>query len=62
MQYHALGILYFIRKSDKLAVSKLIAKFSKQTPLRSPLAYCLLVRVLNQRMCIASLLELVAYE
>ena len=36
-------MLYYIRKSDKLAVSKMVAKFSKQTPLKSPFAYCLLV-------------------
>lgn len=43
VQYHALGLLYSIRKADKLAVTKLVAKFTKQSPLRSPYAQCLLV-------------------
>lgn len=41
-QYHALGLLYHIRKTDKLAVSKMVAKFTRQT-LKSPYACCLLV-------------------
>lgn len=41
-QYHALGLLYHIRKHDKLAVTKLVSKFSKHS-LKSPYAYCLLV-------------------
>lgn len=43
VQYHALGLLYSIRKLDKLAVTKLVTKFTKQTPLKSPYAQCLLV-------------------
>lgn len=44
VQYHALGLLYHIRRSDKLAVTKLVSKFSKHT-LKSPYAYCLLIRI-----------------
>jgi coatomer protein complex subunit gamma len=42
VQYHALGLLYQIRRSDKHAIRKLILKFSK-AGLRSPYAYCFLV-------------------
>ena len=42
VQYHALGLLYQIRRSDKHAIRKLIVKFSK-AGLRSPYAYCFLV-------------------
>ncbi len=45
VQYHALGLLYQIRRSDKHAIRKLILKFSK-AGLRSPYAYCFLVRLL----------------
>ncbi|XP_074645566.1 coatomer subunit gamma-2-like isoform X3 [Tubulanus polymorphus] len=44
VQYHALGLLYHIRKTDKLAVSKLVSKFSRHS-LKSPYAYCLLIRI-----------------
>ncbi|XP_045165335.1 coatomer subunit gamma-2-like [Mercenaria mercenaria] len=44
VQYHALGLLYHIRKHDKLAVTKLVSKFSKHS-LKSPYAYCLLIRI-----------------
>lgn len=44
VQYHALGLLYHIRKTDKLAVSKMVAKFTRQT-LKSPYACCLLIRI-----------------
>ncbi|EKX51930.1 coatomer subunit gammma [Guillardia theta CCMP2712] len=43
VQYHALSLLYNIKKSDRLAVSKLVAQLSK-TQLKSPLAQCLLIR------------------
>ncbi len=43
VQYHALGLLYQIRRSDKHAIRKLILKYSK-SGLRSPYAYCFLVR------------------
>jgi len=44
VQYHGLGLLYHIKKNDRLAVSKLITKQARQS-LKSPYAYCLLVRV-----------------
>ncbi|KAK2173712.1 hypothetical protein NP493_854g00017 [Ridgeia piscesae] len=44
VQYHALGLLYHIRKSDRLAVTKLVSKFAKHS-LKSPYAYCLLIRI-----------------
>ncbi|XP_046334578.1 coatomer subunit gamma-2-like [Haliotis rufescens] len=47
VQYHALGLLYHIRKNDKLAVNKLVSKFSKHT-LKSPYAYCLLIRIASK--------------
>lgn len=42
VQYHALGVLYHIRKSDRLAVIKLVAKLTRLS-LRSPYAVCMLV-------------------
>lgn len=42
VQYHALGVLYHIRKTDRLAVTKLVAKLTKML-LRSPYAVCMLV-------------------
>ncbi|ESO90558.1 hypothetical protein LOTGIDRAFT_191967 [Lottia gigantea] len=47
VQYHALGLLYHIRKKDKLAVSRMVTKFSKHS-LRSPYAYCLLIRIASK--------------
>lgn len=47
VQYHALGLLYHIRKNDKLAVNKLVSKFSRHS-LRSPYAYCLLIRIASK--------------
>ncbi|KAI6206983.1 Coatomer subunit gamma [Aphelenchoides besseyi] len=44
VQFHALGLLYHIRSNDRLAVSKLLQKFSK-SGLRSPLALCYLIRI-----------------
>ena len=44
VQYHALGLLYQIRRSDKHAIRKLIVKFAK-AGLRSPYAYCFLIRI-----------------
>ncbi|KAJ3266575.1 coatomer subunit gamma [Chytriomyces hyalinus] len=42
-QYHALGLLYQIRQHDRMAVIKLVQTLSRGT-LRSPFAYCMLVR------------------
>uniref|UniRef100_A0A914S5Q3 Clathrin/coatomer adaptor adaptin-like N-terminal domain-containing protein n=1 Tax=Parascaris equorum TaxID=6256 RepID=A0A914S5Q3_PAREQ len=42
VQLHALGLLYHIRSSDRLAVNKLVQKCSKSS-LRSPFALCYLI-------------------
>lgn len=44
VQYHALGLLYHIRKNDRLAVSKLVNKLTRQT-VKSPYAVCMLIRI-----------------
>jgi len=44
VQYHALALLYHIRSVDRLAVNKLVQKFSKNL-LRSPFAICYLIRI-----------------
>lgn len=44
VQYHALGLLYHIRKTDRLAVSKLVNKLTRQN-LKSPYAVCMLIRI-----------------
>jgi len=44
VQYHALGLLYNVKKSDRLAVTKLVAKLTRGAP-RSPYAVCLLIRM-----------------
>ncbi|XP_071050654.1 coatomer subunit gamma [Onthophagus taurus] len=44
VQYHALGVLYHIRKSDRLAVTKLVAKLTRMS-LKSPYAVCMLIRI-----------------
>lgn len=44
VQYHALGLLYHIRKNDRLAVSKLVNKLTRQN-LKSPYAVCMLIRI-----------------
>lgn len=44
VQYHALGVLYQIRKMDRLAVTKLVSKLTK-SHLKSPFASSLLIRI-----------------
>lgn len=44
VQYHALGLLYHIRKADRLAVTKLVNKLTRQG-LKSPYAICMLIRI-----------------
>ena len=44
VQYHALGLLYHIRKTDRLAVTKLVSKLTRSS-LKSPYAVCLLIRI-----------------
>uniref|UniRef100_A0A914VS24 Clathrin/coatomer adaptor adaptin-like N-terminal domain-containing protein n=1 Tax=Plectus sambesii TaxID=2011161 RepID=A0A914VS24_9BILA len=47
VQFHALGVLYHIRKTDRLAVNKLVQKFSK-SGLKSPYAICYLIRLASK--------------
>ncbi|CAH8459360.1 unnamed protein product [Schistosoma rodhaini] len=49
VQYHAIGLLYLIRQSDRLAVTKMIQKFTRST-LRSPYAYCLMIRIVAKQL------------
>uniref|UniRef100_A0A8C5LCC7 Coatomer subunit gamma n=1 Tax=Jaculus jaculus TaxID=51337 RepID=A0A8C5LCC7_JACJA len=49
VQYHALGLLYHVRKNDRLAVSKMISKFTRHG-LKSPFAYCLMIRVASKQL------------
>ncbi|VVC44848.1 Armadillo-type fold,Coatomer, gamma subunit, appendage, Ig-like subdomain,Clathrin/coatomer adaptor [Cinara cedri] len=44
VQYHALGLLFHLRKSDRLAVTKLVAKLTKSN-MKSPFAVCMLIRM-----------------
>ena len=48
-QYHALGLLYFIRQQDRMAVTKMIqqlggGKSGAGTTLKNPMALCMLIR------------------
>lgn len=45
VQFHGLGVLHQIRKSDKLAVTKMVSKLTS-SGMRSPYAICLLVKFL----------------
>ncbi|OBS78938.1 hypothetical protein A6R68_18683, partial [Neotoma lepida] len=45
--YHALGVLYHLRKNDRLAVSKMLNKFTK-CGLKSQFAYCMLIRIASR--------------
>ena len=47
VQYHALGLLHHIRKTDRLAVTKLVAKLTRSS-MKSPYAVCLLIRIACQ--------------
>ncbi len=47
VQFHALGVLYHLRKTDRLAVNKLVQKFSK-SGLKSPYALCYLIRLASK--------------
>ena len=44
VQYHGLCVLYHIRRSDRLAVNKMVQKYTKQG-LKSPFALCYLIRL-----------------
>ncbi|TPX31608.1 hypothetical protein SmJEL517_g05105 [Synchytrium microbalum] len=44
-QYHALGLMYQIRQHDRMAVIKMVQNYARAPgSLRSPFAYCLLIR------------------
>jgi coatomer protein complex subunit gamma len=43
VQYHALGLLYQIKRHDRLAVAKLVQSMTRGA-IRSPYAHCLLIR------------------
>ncbi|XP_055381634.1 uncharacterized protein LOC129612154 [Condylostylus longicornis] len=43
VQFHALALLYELKKSDRLALHKVVGTLTA-TPLKSPLAECLLIR------------------
>lgn len=47
VQYHALGLLYHIRKTDRLAVTKLVNRLTTQN-MRSPYATCMLIRIASK--------------
>ena len=47
VQYHALGVLYQARKSDKHAIIKLVTKLMR-TSLKSPYAACMLIRMASK--------------
>nr|KAF6422011.1 COPI coat complex subunit gamma 1 [Rousettus aegyptiacus] len=49
VQYHALGLLYHVRKNDRLAVNKMISKFTRYG-LKSPFAYCMMIRVASKQL------------
>lgn len=44
VQFHAMQLLYQIKKSDRLGMQKLVTQFSQRNTLKSPLALVLLVR------------------
>lgn len=47
VQYHALGLLHQIKRTDRLAVAKLVQGLIKSS-IRSPYAHCLLIRFTSQ--------------
>ncbi|MBZ3884009.1 Coatomer subunit gamma-1 [Sciurus carolinensis] len=49
VQYHALGLLYHVRKNDRLAVNKMLSKFTRHG-LKSPFAYCMMIRVASKQL------------
>ncbi|KAJ1562668.1 Coatomer subunit gamma-2, partial [Nowakowskiella sp. JEL0078] len=48
-QYHALGLMYQIRQHDRMAVIKMVQNYSRGS-LRSPYAYCMLIRYASKVM------------
>ena len=45
VQYHALALLYLIKVSDRLAISKIVAGLIKNMP-SGPLAQVLMIRII----------------
>ena len=48
VQFHAMQLLYKIKQSDRLAISKLVQQFSARNTLKSPLALVCLIRYTGQ--------------
>ncbi|KAL3314226.1 Coatomer subunit gamma-2 [Cichlidogyrus casuarinus] len=48
VQYHAIGLLYQIKKNDRQAITKMIHKFTRLSS-RSPYAHCLLIRIVARQ-------------
>jgi len=47
VQQHALGLLYHMRRSDRLAVTKMVSRYIR-SGLKSPLAICFLIRAASK--------------
>lgn len=47
LQYHAVGLLFHLRKTDRLAITKMVNKFTKCC-LKSPFALCMLIRITSK--------------
>ncbi|OUM51119.1 hypothetical protein BVG19_g203 [[Candida] boidinii] len=47
-QYHALGLLYYLRNHDKMALMKMIQQLSESSPLKSSLAIVQLIRYIGK--------------
>jgi len=45
VQYHALALMYEIKKSDRLALHKVVAQLARSGVMKNPMAECLLVRI-----------------
>mmetsp|Transcript_12784 Transcript_12784/g.38564 ORF Transcript_12784/g.38564 Transcript_12784/m.38564 type:complete len:901 (+) Transcript_12784:224-2926(+) len=67
VQFHALSLLYEIKRHDKLAISKMVVQLARAS-VSSPLATCLLIRYIAQILlrdgedCIASQTGRAAYQ
>lgn len=47
VQFHAIALLYQIKKSDRLAVNKLVLQCIRSN-IRSPLATCAIIRYISE--------------
>lgn len=50
-QYHALGLLYQLKKTDKMALLKLVRHFSENNSMKNQLAKVELVKIVNDLIC-----------